>query len=58
MITVNREEIESKRLEMMEVAKVHGFTSEKTIKCSQELDILLNHYNNLILIETRKYGNS
>ncbi len=34
--------IEKKRLEMLIFAQKYGFTSERTIKCSQELDKLLN----------------
>ena len=35
-------EIESKRMQMLLLAKRYGYTSEKTVKCSQELDHLLN----------------
>lgn len=34
--------IEKKRKKMMKYAKIHGFSSPKTVKCSQELDKLLN----------------
>ncbi|MBF0708111.1 MULTISPECIES: aspartyl-phosphate phosphatase Spo0E family protein [Bacillales] len=34
--------IEKKRKEMFEVAGRYGFASERTIRCSQELDRLLN----------------
>ncbi len=34
--------IEKKRKEMFDIAGRYGFASEKTIRCSQELDRLLN----------------
>ncbi|WP_082393684.1 aspartyl-phosphate phosphatase Spo0E family protein [Bacillus sp. JCM 19034] len=34
--------IEDKRMEMLKFAKNHGMTSKITVKCSQELDMLLN----------------
>jgi hypothetical protein len=34
--------IENKRSEMMELADQYGITSEHTIQCSEELNILLN----------------
>ncbi|WP_223700742.1 aspartyl-phosphate phosphatase Spo0E family protein [Sutcliffiella deserti] len=34
--------IEVKRKQMIQYANKYGFTSYKTIKCSQELDTLLN----------------
>ncbi|WP_245676732.1 aspartyl-phosphate phosphatase Spo0E family protein [Bacillus solimangrovi] len=37
-------DIEKKRKEMMKAAKERGFLSEITIKHSQELDNLLNKY--------------
>jgi stage 0 sporulation regulatory protein len=43
-------EIERKRLEMFELAKVRGIKNEKTIKCSQELDLLLTKYQKCLLI--------
>jgi stage 0 sporulation regulatory protein len=46
--------IEAKRKEMIEVAKVGGYTSEKAIKCSQELDMYLNKYLQ-VLLEEEKY---
>ena len=36
------EVIEKKRVQMMSLAAITGFNSKKTIKCSQELDELLN----------------
>ncbi len=34
-----------KRNEMIQIANRNGLSSEETIKCSQELDILLNTFN-------------
>jgi stage 0 sporulation regulatory protein len=34
--------IEEKRQQMIELALVYGFTAKETVKCSQELDELLN----------------
>ncbi|UOE92230.1 aspartyl-phosphate phosphatase Spo0E family protein [Alkalihalobacillus sp. LMS39] len=34
--------IETKRYQMIGLAKKYGYTSELTVKCSQELDKLLN----------------
>lgn len=34
--------IEQKRMQMLDFAKKYGFTAEITVKCSQELDKLLN----------------
>jgi stage 0 sporulation regulatory protein len=44
--------IDSKRKEMIEFAKIVGFTSEKTVKCSQELDMFLNEYQLIFLKKT------
>lgn len=41
------EVIENKRREMIYLASIVGLTSKKTIKCSQELDELLNLVQNL-----------
>ncbi|MBN8207146.1 MULTISPECIES: aspartyl-phosphate phosphatase Spo0E family protein [Bacillales] len=47
--------IEKKRKEMFDIAGRYGFASEKTIRCSQELDRLLNalmqtkHHNERVL---------
>ncbi|MCM2674400.1 aspartyl-phosphate phosphatase Spo0E family protein [Alkalicoccobacillus plakortidis] len=35
-------EIEKKRMQMFLLAQKYGMTSERTIRCSQELDELLN----------------
>ncbi|EIJ81709.1 hypothetical protein PB1_02180 [Bacillus methanolicus PB1] len=37
-------EIQHKREKMIDFAQKHGLTSERTIRCSQELDMLLNEY--------------
>lgn len=37
--------IDSKRQRMISLAYLRGFTDEKTIHCSQELDVLLNLYS-------------
>ncbi|MEW4285146.1 aspartyl-phosphate phosphatase Spo0E family protein [Priestia koreensis] len=37
-------EIVQKRKKMMDIAEVQGFTSCETLRCSQELDLLLNKY--------------
>ncbi|GKU82756.1 aspartyl-phosphate phosphatase Spo0E family protein [Niallia sp. NCCP-28] len=37
--------IESKREELINIAKKYGFSAHVTIACSQELDQLLNKYN-------------
>ncbi|MFD0049097.1 Spo0E family sporulation regulatory protein-aspartic acid phosphatase [Actinomycetes bacterium NPDC127524] len=37
-------EITVKRMEMIRIADVYGMTAEKTIRCSQELDGLINEY--------------
>ena len=38
-------QIELKRSELIEIAMKHGFSSSPAIICSQELDVLLNKYN-------------
>jgi len=46
--TISLEELENRidlvRIYMIETATLYGFTHPDTIKCSQELDILLNKY--------------
>lgn len=39
------EEIKVKRELMISYANQHGFTNVETIKCSQELDELINEYH-------------
>ncbi|MGP7817822.1 Spo0E family sporulation regulatory protein-aspartic acid phosphatase [Niallia sp. 01092] len=40
--------IEQKRVELVEIAMKHGFSSYNAITCSQELDRLLNKYHEKI----------
>lgn len=42
------EEIKAKRALMINSANKHGFTSEETIKYSQELDELINKYQKIM----------
>jgi len=37
-------EINIKRIEMMELARVYGMNGEPTVRSSQELDLLINEY--------------
>jgi hypothetical protein len=37
--------IEMKRSEMLKLADIHGLSAIPTLRCSQELDHLLNLYN-------------
>ncbi|WP_100400301.1 aspartyl-phosphate phosphatase Spo0E family protein [Bacillus sp. FJAT-44742] len=41
------ERIKWNKRRMHIVAKRHGLSSRKTVKCSQKLDILLNHYQKI-----------
>ncbi|WP_226658628.1 aspartyl-phosphate phosphatase Spo0E family protein [Pseudalkalibacillus hwajinpoensis] len=43
--------IEKKRKEMFDMAGRYGFASERTIRCSQELDRLLN-----ALMQTKQHN--
>ena len=36
--------IDATRKEMIKSAEVRGYASEKTVRCSQELDMFLNKY--------------
>ncbi|MED1472114.1 aspartyl-phosphate phosphatase Spo0E family protein [Bacillus salipaludis] len=45
--------ISKKREEMIKVGMDKGLVCQETIKCSQELDQLLNEYNHYVLIETK-----
>jgi stage 0 sporulation regulatory protein len=50
------EQIKKKREQMIEIAKQYGFTNEKTLKSSQELDNLLNKYQRFFRIpKIREY---
>ena len=37
-------DIQNKRLEMIELAQIYGMNSERTVRSSQELDVLMNEY--------------
>jgi stage 0 sporulation regulatory protein len=45
------ETINNKRNEMIDTAIRKGYTSDDVVKCSQELDMLLNKYQQIILEE-------
>lgn len=47
------ETINIKRKEMIETANKEGYTSELAVQCSQDLDLLLNEYQQM-LIEEKK----
>lgn len=44
MNKICKEEIEKQRCKMMELAQKHGLTSPEAVKCSQELDHIMNKY--------------
>lgn len=46
--------ISKKREEMIAEANASGYTSDQTIKCSQELDQLLNQYQRLKVNSCKK----
>ncbi|MBD1380373.1 aspartyl-phosphate phosphatase Spo0E family protein [Metabacillus arenae] len=49
--------INEKRKLMMESAETHGLTSSEVVRCSQDLDKLLNKYQQLLLEEEQRvYG--
>ena len=48
------ETINEKRQEMISTAGSKGYTSEAVVRCSQELDMLLNKYQQVVLEETYK----
>jgi hypothetical protein len=48
------EEIDRKREAMITTALATGFTSEETITCSQELDVLINLYQQQVIHEKKK----
>ena len=50
------ETINNRREEMIITANREGYTSESVIKCSQELDILLNKYQQILLEEEQQVG--
>lgn len=51
------EEIKVKREIMIECATRNGFTNEKTIKISQELDELINEYQRSFQVEAKPNEN-
>ncbi|PGT87844.1 aspartyl-phosphate phosphatase Spo0E family protein [Bacillus sp. AFS040349] len=42
------ETINIKRKEMIETANKEGYTSELAVQCSQDLDLLLNEYQQIL----------
>ncbi|MDG5786303.1 aspartyl-phosphate phosphatase Spo0E family protein [Evansella sp. AB-P1] len=42
-----KDQMETKRSEMIQSAKVHGLASQETVRHSQELDHLMNLYRKL-----------
>ncbi|MFC7392376.1 aspartyl-phosphate phosphatase Spo0E family protein [Scopulibacillus cellulosilyticus] len=55
---MNNNEIEKKRNQLIETANRHGFTSTKTLLCSQELDRLLDEYQHKTLALQTKTAQS
>ncbi|GEL76055.1 aspartyl-phosphate phosphatase Spo0E family protein [Tenuibacillus multivorans] len=43
-----QKEIEQLRIKMVKTANKHGYTSQESIRISQELDYLLNVYQSLV----------
>ena len=43
-----------KREEMIKLATSTGFTSDETIKCSQDLDLLLNKYQRIKVLSNKR----
>lgn len=43
--------INHKRQEMIKIANREGYTSGIAVKCSQDLDLLLNEYQHILLAE-------
>lgn len=50
--------IEMKRNQMIHCAKKYGYTASETVRCSQELDVLLNKQwqQQINSIQTNKYS--
>ncbi|MCQ6281210.1 aspartyl-phosphate phosphatase Spo0E family protein [Bacillus sp. EB600] len=46
--------IDATRKEMIKSAEVRGYASEKTVRCSQELDMFLNKYQQILFEEGNK----
>ncbi|MHC0037096.1 Spo0E family sporulation regulatory protein-aspartic acid phosphatase [Pseudoneobacillus sp. C159] len=47
--------IEIKRAELIKIVNQNGFSSSLAIRCSQELDILLNEYNRIYINKASSY---
>ncbi len=45
--------IDNKREEMIETANREGYTSEVAVRCSQDLDLLLNEYQQMLIDEKK-----
>lgn len=52
-LTHLQQEIERLRTKMVDIATSFGYTSEQSIKVSQELDALLNEYQLVVKDKTR-----
>jgi len=46
--------IDATRKEMIKSDEVRGYASEKTVRCSQELDMFLNKYQQILFEEENK----
>ncbi|MDR0136972.1 aspartyl-phosphate phosphatase Spo0E family protein [Metabacillus idriensis] len=46
--------IDSKRKEMIDTARTGGYTCESAVQCSQELDMLLNKYQQILFEEENR----
>lgn len=47
--------IEIKRKSLIETAQRYGFTSEKTLQASQELDMIINEFHELFQYRNKFY---
>ncbi len=52
-----REEIEKKREELFEVTKSTSLTSRLALQYSEELDLLLNQYDNIVSLDLQQTAN-
>jgi len=52
-----REEIEKKREELFEVTKSTSLTSRLALQYSEELDLLLNQYDNIVSHDLQQTAN-
>ncbi len=46
--------LEQKRIELQNLVKVKGLSSPETVRCSQELDVLINEWQREPLATRRK----